>query len=73
MKTLYVEYLIEKYINVEIEVSDEVYAQFKKTGDESLLDIDLGEIHRDCEREDAKSDYAISDEDFIPIIKWQSK
>jgi len=72
MRKLEVEYEIRLYLSKEIEVDDEVYEEFVRTGNEDVLNINLQEIHTECEMSDGYSDYAISDENGRMIVDWSN-
>lgn len=71
MRTLQIEYEISRCIAIDLEVTDEIYEEFCKTGQESLLNIDWNKVHEECRKcGEVVTDYAISDEDLTPISNW---
>ena len=74
MRTLQIEYEISRRIAIDLEVTDEIYEEFCKTGYESLLDIDWNKVHEECRKcGEVVTDYAISDEDYNTISNWYDR
>ena len=56
MKTIQLEYNITRTLYKDFEVSDEVFDEWNRTGNDSLLGIDWDEVFDECDREYANTE-----------------
>lgn len=56
MKTIQLEYNITRTLYKDFEVSDEVFDEWNRTGNDSLLGIDWAEVFDECDCEYANTE-----------------